>query len=62
VEASVIEEDLPYVEVGQPVDLFSTPCREEIWRHCASSQAPAGIVPVFHLHHLDHVPEKLIAE
>jgi HlyD family secretion protein len=65
VEATVIEEDFPFVEVGQPVSLFFDALPSETITGTVSRIVPkraAGDRPLYYLYiTLDHVPAKLVA-
>jgi RND family efflux transporter MFP subunit len=65
VEATVIEEDLPYVETGQPVDLFFDALPDEQVQGTISRIVPqrlAGDRPLYTVYiNLERVPEKLVA-
>jgi RND family efflux transporter MFP subunit len=65
VESTVLEEDLPYVEVGQPAEVYFDALPEETLSGTISRIVPKrapGDRPLYYVYiTLDHVPEKLYA-
>jgi HlyD family secretion protein len=65
VETTVIEEDLPYVEIGQPVEVYFDALPTETITGTVSRIVPkraAGDRPLYYVYvTLDHIPAKLFA-